>query len=159
MRYCVEHWIRIPALWKLSILSLQLQLASTDFINTSICGHIATMGTFSQSNEASIRTALAFRLDPALGGSDSIEVGKPYEVKRNKQDVEVFEVTGRDHSFTLDDAGFQFLQHTTAITDFQDDEAITSKCYDEIAGLAKDVYIILARLIRLIDLTSSQNRC
>ncbi|KAJ5374103.1 methyltransferase [Penicillium concentricum] len=60
-----------------------------------------------------VHTTLAFRLDPALGGCDLHEVGNPQIPKRDIQDSEVLDL------------------------DLQDDEAVSSKYYEEVSSLVK----------------------
>ncbi|KAF2165565.1 hypothetical protein M409DRAFT_23861 [Zasmidium cellare ATCC 36951] len=97
------------------------------------------MGSTTAAFPPPVRTTLAFRLDPALGECDALEVGKHNEMKRDMQDIDVLDASGRETEFTLDAAGFQFTQHRSSFQDFRDEEAVKTEYYAEVTELAKTI--------------------
>ena len=49
----------------------------------------------------------------------------------------IHDVRGREHEFTLDTAGFQFVKHISAEKEFADDERIKDVYYKEVEELLK----------------------
>ena len=99
------------------------------------------MGSIKDTTMDTLQTTLAFRLDPALGGVDHNEVANMQMPKRDMQDVTLHEISGREQEFTHDVSGFQFMHHKSQVVhlDLQDDELVSSKYYDEVSSLVKNM--------------------
>lgn len=56
-------------------------------------------------------------------------------------EIQIRDIRGGESSFELDTHGFQFLHHSSALTndDFEDDSIIRRKYYPEIIDLVTDI--------------------
>jgi hypothetical protein len=54
----------------------------------------------------------------------------------------VTDISGNESKYTLDDHGFQLVNHETKVTDFLDEQNVKKNYYPEIEELLKDTYVV-----------------
>jgi hypothetical protein len=90
-----------------------------------------------------VPTTLNYWADPGDGSPPTpIHIGRgriTNERPHNAYPFTIHDVTGDEAEYSLDTHGFQYIQHTSAETDFTDEEAIVSTYYKECKQLVKNV--------------------
>jgi len=93
-----------------------------------------------------VATTIVYQNPPADGtrayhniNMDSKKGGWDRNIITNEHDVQIENVRGKENLYTLDNAGFQFFNRPTKVTDFHEDKQIEEVYYPESVDLIKEL--------------------
>ncbi len=93
---------------------------------------VATKLVYTRPPSDGARAFQTINANPETGKRDQ-------NIEHAKHDMEVENVRGREDSYTLDTAGFQFYTRPTDFKDFRDNKRVQEEYYPEAVALIKEL--------------------